>query len=173
MKELENSLISFNLSNEWFIIKWLNEKKIRKGIKDLESKEKLEGENKVVILQAINKIEQETIKEKRVQSWWKTILCCGKDKNEPSIRDSLSLDNDERLKGIQEHIDNQEEIKEDYRTIDVEEKETISTSQPTNVFRKRNISNSQENRPSQEIYELTDLKIHEELETKIEIPPKK
>jgi hypothetical protein len=49
---------------------------------------------------------------------------------------------------------------------------TGSTSQPTNIFRKRNISNSKENRPSQEIYELLDLQSKEELQTNIEISPK-
>ena len=48
-----------------------------------------------------------------------------------------------------------------------------STSQPTNVFRKRTISNSKENRLSQEVYELVDLQSKEELQTNIEIPPKK
>lgn len=46
-----------------------------------------------------------------------------------------------------------------------------STSQPANV-RKRTISNSKENRSSQEIYELLDLQSKEELQTKIEVTPK-
>ncbi|CAI2183036.1 2348_t:CDS:2 [Funneliformis geosporum] len=46
----------------------------------------------------------------------------------------------------------------------LEDKDTLATaititSPSTNVFRKRNISNSKENRPSQEIHELVDLQI--------------
>jgi len=46
-----------------------------------------------------------------------------------------------------------------------------NTSQRTSVFRKRNISNSKENRLSQEIHELVDLQSKEKLQTKIEVLP--
>lgn len=103
---------------------------LRKQITDALSKEWDDSESRISNLVSRYK-EKENLTSS--ETWWekgKKILCCGKDKNEPSIKDQLSLDKEKS----QEIIDNQEKTEEEHQIIDLdkhfeEEKDTEQKSQ--------------------------------------------